>query len=113
MACAIPRNFRIAENEPAGTVTPIERVVLEALQHVDEFERLDLSEVPTSGIAFANPPANTPDAVEKLGSLESLVLDLATLGTSVREILDELPQFDSEIYEALLALLDQDLIRIK
>lgn len=104
---------KIAANEPEGSATPIDQLVLEALQHVDELSRLDLSRVPTTAKAAANPAAHEAEALQKLNSLESEVLDLAALGTTVGEILDQLPRFDSEIYEALLALLEQELIDIE
>ena len=73
---------------------------------MDELGQLDLSSVPPDArLGVGHEPH------EELDKLETAVLDWATLGTSVREVLDALPQFDSEIYTALLALIDRGIVR--
>lgn len=96
----------ILPGEPAEAPISIDAVMLQALTRMDELARLDLSGLsPGTRLGVGHEPH------EELDKLETAVLDWAALGTRVREVLDALPQFDSEIYAALLSLIDRGLVR--
>lgn len=96
----------ILPGEPEGPSISVDAVMLEALTHIDELAALDLGGlVPETRLGVGHEPH------EELDKLETAVLDWAALGTSVREVLDALPQFDSEIYAALVSLIDRGLVR--
>ena len=98
----------ILPGEPEGPSVSMDAIMLQALNHVDELGRLDLSGVPSDArLGVGHEPH------EELDKLETAVLDWATLGTSVREVLDALPQFDSEIYAALLTLIDRGIVKTR
>jgi hypothetical protein len=96
----------ILPGEPENPSVSMDSIMLQALHGVDELSRLDLSGVPPDAhLGVGHEPR------EELDKLEAAVLDCATLGSSVREVLDALPQFDSEIYGALLGLIDRGVVR--
>ena len=96
----------ILPGEPEDPGVSMDSIMLQALNGVDELGRLDLSGVPPDAhLGVGHEPR------EELDKLEAAVLDCATLGSSVREVLDALPQLDSEIYGALLALIDRGIVR--
>jgi Tfp pilus assembly protein PilZ len=96
----------ILAGEPEGSALPVDAIMLQALTSVDELALLDLSELLLERLLGVGHEPH-----EELDKLETAVLDWATLGTSVRELLDALPQLDAEIYQALISMIDRGLVR--
>jgi Tfp pilus assembly protein PilZ len=99
----------ILPGEPDGTLGSMQAVVLEALQHVDELERLDTSGFPPG--AAVHTTATKPKA-EALTELEKQVYLLVFRGANVQQVLDGVEAHDSEIFGALLHLQELGFIRV-
>ena len=103
---------RVEQREDAGDPIPIYGVVMEALQQLDELAHLDTSAFPP-GARLEVEPTNLPTDPDAIGKLERTVVDIVWQGdTSVRSVLDELPEPDSEIFGALEALRECGALRI-
>ena len=103
---------RVEQREDAADPIPIYGVVMEALQQVDELAHLDTSAFPPAArleVEATSLPTD-PDAI---GKLERAVVDVVWQGdASVRSVLDELPELDSEIFGALETLRECGALRI-
>ena len=99
----------IVPGEPDGPCVPMDSVMLQALHRVDELACLDTAALPREARLSTG---GDPDDLEELEKLEGAVLDWATLGATVGELLDALPQFDAEIYEALIALIKRGVVQV-
>jgi hypothetical protein len=90
----------------------MDSVMLQALHRMDELATLDTAALPREArLATGGDPADLADLAD-LEKLEGEVLDWATLGATVGELLDALPQFDAEIYEALIALIKRGAVQV-
>ncbi|MBW2279848.1 MAG: PilZ domain-containing protein [Deltaproteobacteria bacterium] len=99
----------IVPGEPDGPCVPMDSVMLQALHRMDELATLDTAALPREArLATAGDPAD----LAEMEKLEGEVLDWATLGATVGELLDALPQFDAEIYEALIALIKRGAVQV-
>lgn len=99
----------ILPGEPDGTLGPMQAVVLEALQHVDELERLDTTGLPPGATVHTTGPKPKADA---LSELEREVYLLAFRGAKVQQILDGVDGHDSDVFSALLHLQELGFIRV-
>jgi len=98
------------DGEHSDEPTPIYGAILEALQHVDELRRLDLSPLPPDVVVA---PTDKPQP-ESLDELDGRILERLSAGPEdVGSLVDSMPEFDSKLYESLLRLLAQQQIQIK
>jgi Tfp pilus assembly protein PilZ len=98
-------------DEPEEEQIPMYGAVLEAMQYVDELRRLDPRELPAGARVCARPGGFEAEPGDP--KLETQILALAERPLSVRALLDRLPNFDAEIYAALLALREQGRIEVQ
>ena len=94
--------------EPAGVAVPIENALLECTHQVDELHRIACYPLPPDAVfEWRGDPLSGAEPAE----LE--VLALIGKGRSVRQMLDELPTYDSEIYRTLDALLKRGALAVR
>jgi Tfp pilus assembly protein PilZ len=84
---------------------PLEAALLDAVRQIDEGNRIDRRRIPPD----AKPRVHEA-SIDQKGKTVEAVLDLARAGFSVQRILDVIPEPDSEIYAALVQLLDSGAI---
>jgi len=96
----------IAAGEPADAPQPMDRVLTEALHEVEELRRIDRSRLPDDAIVEAVATADDDEALA-----ESLI-ELSVNGARVLDLLDTMPNRDSELLRTLVDLLDRKLMRL-
>lgn len=94
--------------EPAGVPVPIENALLECTHQVDELNRIECYPLPP-GVVLAQ----CGGAVQGATPAELEVLALIGKGRNARQILDELPTYDSEIYRAIDGLLKRGALAVR
>jgi Tfp pilus assembly protein PilZ len=106
-----------ARLEPAGNTEaplPLEAAILEAIQEIDEGERIDRSRLPADAKVVVAPDAADPQlGQEPLSKVEEAVLDLARAGFTVQRIVDVIPETDPQILRALESLADRGIVRFE
>lgn len=93
---------------PDDEPVPVFGAVLEATARLDELRRADLTNLPADG--HVSPAGGESD--EDLAPLERALLELASPGATVQQILDVRPEPDEEVYAALASLLAHGLVRV-
>ncbi len=101
----------VDSGEPESCAAPMYGAVLEALQHVDELKRLDLGPYPPDARIEADSATGPRDA-SATAKIQDALLERVAEAATVRELVDAVPEFDSSVYEALTALVDQGVVRI-
>ena len=98
------------DGERSDEPTPIYGAILEALQHVDELRRLDLSRIaPDAFLALTD-----KTQAENLDELDARILERLSAGPEeVESLVDSMPEFDSKLYESLLRLLEKQHVQLK
>lgn len=99
----------IPVDAPGGTPMSIDMALLEATRHIDELQRMDLSDLRPEGTLHRAPGSRAPEDICKVG-----VSILAALsdGMPIADLLDALISCDDEIYRALLSLREAGTIRV-
>jgi Tfp pilus assembly protein PilZ len=93
---------------------PLEAAVAEAMQEIDEAERIDRSGLPADAkVAVAADAAAPQLGQEPLSKVEEAVLDLARVGFTVQRIVDVIPETDLQILRALASLADRGIVRFE
>jgi hypothetical protein len=100
------------DDAPTSPIAPMYGAVLEAMQQLDELRRLELGSVPLTARTRVDAEALAACG-EELEKTERAVIDLASAGKKVKEILDALPEFDAAIATALLALVERGLLELE
>lgn len=99
----------IGSDAPGGTPLPIDGALLEASRHVDELERLELSDFPSHALVRRAPTTVDPDELDKVAlSILAVIAD----GKRVADLLDAMTGCDDAIYRALLCLHDAGAIQV-
>ncbi|MEE9280222.1 MAG: PilZ domain-containing protein [Myxococcota bacterium] len=98
----------IAVDAPGGAPLPIDMALLEATRHVDELQRLDLSDLPSAGTLTRVRPPGAGDRDKAARAVYDAIRD----GMSIVELLNALVECDDEIYQMLATLREQGAIRI-
>jgi hypothetical protein len=93
------------EDEPLR----LEAALLEAMRRIDEAQRAGTAPLDPTGRFQVDRVALA--AVGALAKVEEAVVDLATAGFTVRRILDVVPEDDAQVSAALLALVEQGVLR--
>jgi hypothetical protein len=93
------------EDEPLR----LEAALLDAMRRLDESVRAGTTRLDPSGRFEVDRAALA--SVGALGKAEEAVLDLATAGFTVRRILDVIPEDDAQVSAALVALIEQGVLR--
>jgi hypothetical protein len=94
--------------ESEDEALPLEPALLEATRRIDEAARTGTPQLdPTARFQVDRAALSAAGALAKV---EEAVLDLATAGLTVRRILDVIPEDDTEVSEALLALLERGVL---
>jgi Tfp pilus assembly protein PilZ len=100
----------ILPGEPDGPRISIELALLEALQHHDELEHLDVCQLPpTALIEWTRSDARPGDDPK----LESEIVGQLETPRSVREVVDAVDSFDVCVYRAILSLIDCGSLRLR
>jgi len=99
----------ILPGEPEGALGTMDTAVLEALQHVDELDRLDTSGLPPG--AAVRTTASKPKAKD-VSELEKAVYLLVLRNATVQQILDGIEAHDSDVFGALLRLQELGFVRV-
>jgi Tfp pilus assembly protein PilZ len=97
-------------DEPESEPQPIYGAVLEAVTQLDELRRLDTTSLPKTARVCRELDADAPDDPDKL---VSLLLDLATAGTTVGGMLDSAEEVDTLVYQTLLDLVERGMVRVE
>lgn len=93
------------EDEPLR----LEVALLEAMRRIDEAERSGSG--PLDPTACFQVDRAVLASIGGLAKVEEAVVDLATAGFTVRRILDVVPEDDAKVSEALIALIEQGVLR--
>jgi Tfp pilus assembly protein PilZ len=92
---------------------PLEAAVFEAVQKIDESNRIDRSRLPADATLIVDVDAHVPQlGQEPLSKVEEAVLDLARAGFTIQRIVDVIPETDPEILRALESLTDRGIITV-
>jgi hypothetical protein len=94
--------------EPAGVPVPIENALLECTHQVDELNRIECYPLPPRAMLELR-----GEAVQGATPAELEVLALIGKGRSARQVLDELPTYDSEIYRAIDRLMRRGALAVR
>jgi len=91
---------------------PLNAAIFEAMRSLDESQHIDMSRIPTGARVVVVDEADWERVDhEPLSKIEAAVLDLARVGSTVRRIIDVIPETDPDILCALDSLTDRGLIR--
>ncbi len=99
----------LAQGAPDDIGVPIDFALLEATQHWDELQRIDLSAFPAASTVRRVAGAE-PD--EELDKTAQELLERCTESSAVAQLVDALSCYDDEIYSSLATLADRGLIEI-
>jgi Tfp pilus assembly protein PilZ len=105
-------NARVDEAPGSEAPFPLEAALLDAVRRMDEGTTVDTHRFPLQGV-ISRDPRGDPGAFGELTKAESAVLDLAAAGFTVQRALEVIPEPDPEIFRALQALVDAELISIE
>ncbi len=105
-------NESLDESVAQSSPIPIYGAVMEAMTQLDELGRLDISGLPCEALVEVD-LAVLLDADGDIGKIERMLVSKVSEGThGVGALLDELPEFDAEIYAALLSLQERGVLRV-
>ncbi|MGH0028697.1 MAG: PilZ domain-containing protein [Myxococcota bacterium] len=102
---------RIDEQQITGAPFPLEAALLDAVRQMDEGTTVDAQRFPLHATLARNEGGDL-GAYGDLSKVESAVLDLAAAGFTVQRALEVIPEPDPEIFRALQALCEAELILI-
>lgn len=103
---------RIEEAPGAEAPFPLEAALLDAVRRMDEGTTVDAHRFPLNATIAKN-RAGDLGAYGEPTKVESAVLDLASAGFTVQRALEVIPEPDPEIFRALQALVEAELIRVE
>ena len=84
------------------------------MTQIDELARIDLSELPPGTYVFRDHDVEPPDGDDKtVSTLLDLLDEVHDQAWTVGMLLDACPDYDADIYRALLALLDEGAIQLE
>jgi Tfp pilus assembly protein PilZ len=101
---------RIDAELPSDESIPLDGALLEAMRLMDESQDVDRDYYPPDALLQVDTMGRTVEA--GLTKLEEAILDLASAGMNVQRILDVVPETDAEIYLAMSALTERDLLTV-
>jgi hypothetical protein len=87
----------------------LEAALLEAMRRLDESASKGIAPLDSAGRFQVD--RSVLASVGALAKVEEAVVDLATAGLTVRRILDVVPEDDAQVSAALVALIEQGVLR--
>ena len=99
----------ISVEAPGGTPMPIDMALLEATRHVDELQRIDLSDLPPNAKLSR---ARGSEAVDDFDKVALSILATISDGMSIADLVDALIICDDVIYCGLQSLREVGAIRV-
>jgi len=106
--------FHTGVDEPGGgdAPLPLEAALSEAVRKIDEGGRIDTSAFPLQArlVALHTGAGEFSGALSKV---EEALLDVARAGFTIQRALEVIPEPDVEIFRALRALIDSDMLELR
>jgi len=106
--------FHTGVDEPGGgdAPLPLEAALFEAVRKIDEGGRIDTSAFPLQArlVALHTGAGEFSGALSKV---EEALLDVARAGFTIQRALEVIPEPDVEIFRALRALIDSDMLELR
>lgn len=103
---------RIDEREIKDAPFPLEAALFDAVRQIDEGATVDQKNFPLRA-KLARRAGGDLDAFATPSKVEAAVLDLATAGFTVQRALEVIPEPDPEIFKALQALVEAELLTLE